>query len=297
MSEGKAARPPFYKRWYAIVLGAAALVGAVSTLTGTARSVVDFGLDRFDGESAKPASAAVDKLRSGVQISEFQKALGSPRIKRQRDQLVEYIFQRPEFYVQALARGDEVVVFSLTGRTKSFTAELPQFRGCAVLSGFPQKPAPPIRLDRTRFSNLAGTPDAIFLYAGASGFAYSEVFGGPHACNFQFYVLSYNPAVAGLGDVGDAHRSVSDAEHSLVSSGAAHASDSLLGVSLDTSLIWDGHAADLRANPSLVSARRHLAFNTYTETEPNAGEVLAPFLSLDSGLTFGPSESDLAVLS
>jgi hypothetical protein len=295
MSEEKAARPPLYKRWYAIVLGAAALIGAISTLTGTARSVVDFGLDRFDGESAKPAAAAVDKLRSGVQISEFQKALGSPRIKRQRDQLVEYIFQRPEFYVQALARGEEVVLFSLTGRTKNFTAELPQFRACTIFSGFPQKPAPPIHLDRTHFADLAGTPDAIYLYAGASAVGYSEVFGGPHACNYRFFVLSYNPA--GSGSQKNAYRSVREADDSLFSSGATRAPSVLPAGSADTSPLWDGHAADVRANRSIVAARHHLAFNTYTETAPNAGEFLAPFLSLGSGLTFGPSESDLAVLS
>src|SRR6266566_4376454 len=167
MSDGKATRPPLYKRWYAIVLGAAALVGAISTLTGTARSGVDFVHDRFGGESAEPATAVVQRLRSGVQISEFQRVLGSPRIKRQRDQLVEYVFARPEFYVQALTRGDEVVIFSLTGRTKRFTAEIPQFPGCETVSGLTGKPAPPIHLFRTRFADLANAPDVIFLYSAA----------------------------------------------------------------------------------------------------------------------------------
>jgi len=97
--------------------------------------------------------------------------------------------------------------------------------------------------------------------------------------------------------VADALRSVHDAEVSLDSSGATLAPDSLFGVPLERA--WDGHAADVQANRSLVAARRRLTINTYTETAPNPGEFLTPILSLQTipTLTFGPSESDVAVLS
>jgi hypothetical protein len=298
---GKAGQTPLYDRpWFKWVSAVSALLVSLAFVGGLVFGAVKLAAGLFESDSRPAPSEVVQRLRPGMQIADFQSLLGKPQITSPGDQFGVYIFERHDFYVQALVRVGQVVVVSVTGRTKDFVPEFPQFRSC-----FSGTRGPPVTVDNTRFADLKETPHTIELIDGNAPHFYAEMFGGYHACNFQFFILSHN--TFGYGSTLDGSILLDHLEGELYRSNAASAEAGLLPESdaVDLSRLWDAEpflAPWLNGHPppELVAVRRRLVINTYTETLPgiDARVYLFPFLTARPGeLVFGPSQNDITTLS
>lgn len=137
---------------------------------------------------------AIADLVPGTHLSTFERALGPFVHKNNYAPYVEYIFVRPNCYVQAVTDADDrVLMYAVTVRNRDFH---PSFR----LPDDGSSPKP-ITLGVSRFSDSNYQPEVIRGCFGASWMHYMEFVRLPHSQDFLGVILASNDAGAWWDDV------------------------------------------------------------------------------------------------
>ncbi len=129
----------------------------------------------------------VEDLSAGVDLSVFERQLGAHTFRSADGPYTEYVFERPNCYVQAIVDHDEqVLLFAVTSRNREFH---PVFNPPGLDNGFVNR----VELGVTTFSEWA-EPDWIRGWFGASWMHYAETIKLPHADNFLGVVVASSDA-------------------------------------------------------------------------------------------------------
>ena len=134
------------------------------------------------------------KLAPGIQIGYVTEVLGEPAFRNSVGQYTEYVYAKPDCYVQLLADDFEsIVLYAVTGRNANF--HIPTWITHARWSPRPQ--VADSRLGKFTFNEVAGTdspPQGISGWLGARRFGYLEAFSYGNPGNYLTYLLGVNDA-------------------------------------------------------------------------------------------------------
>lgn len=134
------------------------------------------------------------KLAPGIQIGYVTEVLGEPAFKNLVGQYTEYIYAKPDCYVQVLADdSDSIVLFAVTAGSEHF--HIPTWVSHARWSPRPQ--VADARLGKFTFNEVAGVDNArqgMSGWLGARRFNYLEVFYFGNPGNYLTYLLGVNDA-------------------------------------------------------------------------------------------------------
>lgn len=172
----------------ALTTGLVAVQSSLATIYGWLSPVVPYF-------SVLNDELAVSELVPGRQVSRYVDALGDYQYRRTIEGWAEYVFVRPNCYIQALADQDErVLMYAVTARNPDFH---PSFE-------WPDdgSETPPVVLGTTTFAEWAqsphlggaASPDWIRGHFGASWMHYMECVKLSHVDNFISIVVASSDA-------------------------------------------------------------------------------------------------------
>jgi hypothetical protein len=183
-----------------LLLLIAAIIGAIATIVGVAAWIYSKNFDKYEVETAE-----IKQLSAGVQIDKFIDVLGietfkdeygvaegAPILSEIDGAITEYIFNKPNYYVQALVDNNEVVlIYSVTTKNINFS---PTFE-LGPYSYLIEKPLK-IQLGKTTFEQVSEydnwSPETITANWGAQDYYYSEAYYLANPGNYQSAFFTNN---------------------------------------------------------------------------------------------------------
>lgn len=176
-----AGRIPPWMRVGAEVARCAAALAAVLLLTGIYLNTRSSGPGPRQAESSV---ATVAKLRAGIQVANYDDLLGHPYSKRPvtGTKFVEWIWQRPDFVVQALTDDiGQVDMYTVTAASPDFHPQIPLISTAAD----------PLNLGTARFPDIGRDADAMEgIYPANGKYTYSELFQADGSTHSRALILT-----------------------------------------------------------------------------------------------------------
>lgn len=175
----------------------------------------------------------LSNIRPGVNIEYLANEFGTPVYKNKiAEELYEYIFVYPEFYLQAITYNDSVIRVAITTRNSSFK---PTFNPPGLMENHNTQ----VTLNETLYSEFSQLSSQCLFFAGVRRYGYAESYYLGNPSNYQTFYLAINDA---------GNRSVDD--------------DNIV------SLLFDKQNTELQIDcDEIDDSTREMTFNTYIITD------------------------------
>lgn len=171
------------RKLFAVVVAIAAALLWIVSFQSAATTVLGWLSPYVPAVSHYADARAISNLKPGAHLSTYEKALGEFTYRTEHTPYVEYVFVRPNCYVQVLTdESDRVLMYAVTVRNKEFH---PVFEIPGLVDG----PAS-FRLGLSKFAESGLYPDYICGVFGGSYMHYMEFTRFPHVNDFLGVILA-----------------------------------------------------------------------------------------------------------